>query len=281
MEFDATVAEQIPQEYRDHAFVKDAPDLPTLVKNAVETKNTLGNIQRSSIRIPEKDAKPEDSQKWWLETRGKLAERGFLEMPPAKPEDYKMPEIEGFTPDAETATAFMKDVAHATGMTPKQFDATMKFYHQMNQNAAKNLLVTPEAAEGEFKEMMGNDYGQVMERVNIATKALTDEFPPFGDWSKRAFVLSVDDNGKPGKAYPLASHPMMRAMFEFFGNLGKEDRSAGQPPNGSAGAGDTLRAKISELRNSQDYKMGKPETLEQMERLYKELYGTKEVEAGG
>src|SRR5262245_45314605 len=132
MDFEPEIAETIPVEIRDHAFIKDAPDLPTLLKNAVETKNAFGDISRNSIRIPGKDAKAEDVQKWWGETEGKLAERGFLSLPAKSAEDYTLPEIEGLKADDALVKSFVEEVALQSKLSPSQFQSIVAFQHKMN-----------------------------------------------------------------------------------------------------------------------------------------------------
>src|SRR5262245_17903657 len=161
MEFEPEVAETIPAEIRDHAFIKDAPDLPTLLKNAVETKNAYNTNIHNSIRIPGKDAKAEDVQKWWGETESKLAERGFLSLPAKSAEDYKLPEIEGLKADDALVKSFVEEVALSQKLSPQQFQAIVGFQHKMNQEFAKQIM-TKEAAEAEFKAALGADYDNTM-----------------------------------------------------------------------------------------------------------------------
>jgi hypothetical protein len=272
MDLPEDVAAQVPQEYRDHPFVKDAPDLPTFLKNAVETKKMVGD----SIRLPGKDAKPEDAEKWWTETQPKLAERGFIEVAPSKAEDYKLPKIEGFNPDPQLVESFIKDVALPTKLTPKQLEAVVSFQHKMTQEMAKNL-VTPEAADAEFKQMLGNDYVTVMESVQAASAAMAEDFPQFAEWSKGAYIVSVGPDGKPGKAYPFSAHPMVRGMMEVMGQMTKEDNAGGgTPPNGGE-TKDAIRGKIDQMMQDPKYKAGNQEFVDQVDELRKRLWGTAEV----
>jgi hypothetical protein len=272
MDFPEEVAAQIPQEYREHEFVKNAPDMPTFVKNAVETKKMVGD----AIRFPAKDAKPEDSQKWWSETQPKLAERGFIETPPSKAEEYKLPSIEGFKADDSLVSSFVNDVALKTKMSQSQFEAVVAFQHTLNQEYAKNLM-TPEAADTEFKNMLGGDYVSTMETVNQAMNALREDYPQFGEWSKTAYIVNIGPDGKPGKAYPFSSHPMVRGMFEVIGGMSTEDSSnGGQAPGGGA-TKEALRTQIDELMATPKFKAGDDDTVARVDELRKQLYGTAEV----
>jgi hypothetical protein len=266
------VIETFPEEIRDNPSWEKFNDVGSIAKSYIEVQKLNGD----SIRLPAKDAKPEDSQKWWNDTHNKLADRGFVEKVPSKPEEYELPEIEGFKPDPELVDSFVKEVAMEAKLTPSQFRAVVAFQHKMNQEMGKNLM-TPEAADAEFKNMLGNDYSSVMESVQTASQAMSEDFPQFAEWNKHAYVVTVEPDGRPGKAYPFAAHPMVRGMMELMGNMSKEDNAGGgSPPNGNRGK-ESIQAEIDEIMQTPKFKQGDQATVDRVDNLRRQLWGTGEV----
>src|SRR3990167_588917 len=88
---DATLMEQLPDTMtveqdgkpmpiREHPFVKEAKDFPTFVKTAFDAHKEVG----ARVRIPGKDAKPEDVMAF----KTRLIESGVLPAPLKSPDDY-------------------------------------------------------------------------------------------------------------------------------------------------------------------------------------------------
>ena len=260
------VVQTFPEEIRQDPSWQKFDDVPAIAKSYVELQKMNGN----SIRIPDEKAAPEDLQKWKGEHLPKLAARGIIDLPPGKPEEYKMPEIEGLKLDGELSASYIKEVAHATGMTQKQVEANLVFHHKMNQMAA-SALVSRDAADAEFKTALGNDYAPTMEKVTGALKAMSEDFPQFGAWAKTAYVINIGPDGKPGKAYPFDTHPMVRGMFEVMGDMSTEDNGrGGQMPNGVQSK-EEIQAKITELRKELLIKSD-PKKQEQLHELYRQLH---------
>jgi hypothetical protein len=266
------VVNTFPEEIRQDPSWEKFNDVGSVAKSYLEIQKLNG----SAIRLPDKNAKPEDAEKWWSETQPKLAERGFIEVPPSKAEDYKLPTIEGYNPDPQLVESFINDVALPTKLTPKQLEAVVSFQHKMNQEMAKQL-VTPEAADAEFKQMLGNDYVSVMESVQAASAAMAEDFPQFAEFSRSAYIVTVGPDGKPGKAYPFSAHPMVRGMMEVMGQMTQEDNAGGGAPPGGGESKDAIRSKIDQMMQDPKYKAGNQDFVDQVDELRKKLWGTAEV----
>jgi len=258
------VVQSFPEEIRQDASWQKFDDVGGIAKSYVEIQKMAGR----SIAIPDEKAAPEDLEKWKSEHLPKLASRGIIDLPPSKVEDYKLPTIEGYAQDKAVTDSFIKDVALANKMTPKQVEAVMKFDAQRTA-AYKNMFLTSDAAEGEFKQLMGADYETVNSRVTSAMKALSEDHPAIGKLAERLRVFEVDENGKPtGKIYPFNSHPLGKSLYEVLAGLTQEDHSDGGAPMGEDSV-DAIRAKIDAIRA--DEKMPGYRKADALEPLYKAL----------
>lgn len=257
------VVNSFPEEIRQDASWQKFDDVGSVAKSYVELQKYRG----SSIAIPDEKATPEDIEKWKGEHLPKLGARGIIDLPPSKLEDYRMPEIEGYMPDPKAAESF-KQLAFTNKMTPKQVEAVLKFDAQ-RAAAMKEAFVAPEAAEAEFKQLMGSDYEAVNSRVTSAMQALNDDHPAIGKLAARLRVVEMDENGKAvGKIYPFNQHPLAKSFYEIFASLTEEDHSAGGAPMATESI-EAIRAKMDEIRAND--KMSNQRKAEALEPLYKQL----------
>lgn len=258
------VVQSFPEEIRQDASWQKFDDVGGIAKSYVEIQKMAGR----SIAIPDEKAAPEDLEKWKGEHLPKLAARGIIDLPPSKVEDYKLPTIEGYAQDKAVTDSFIKDVALANKMTPKQVEAVMKFDAQRTA-VYKGMILTSDAAEAEFKQLMGADYEAVNTRINSTMKGLGEDYPSIGKASNRLRVFEVDENDKPtGKIYPYNSHPVTKSIYEVLAGLTQEDHSDGGAPMGEDNV-DAIRAKIDAIRA--DEKMPGYRKADALEPLYKAL----------
>ncbi len=98
---------------------------PVMAKTFLNSEKMLG----SSLRLPKKDAKPEDRQKAVGEIMGKLRAEGILESAPDNPDKYeiKYPQIEGFKPN-EPLINGLKQFAHKEGIPNSQVQKLFDWY---------------------------------------------------------------------------------------------------------------------------------------------------------
>lgn len=255
------VVNSFPEEIRQDASWQKFDDVGSVAKSYVELQKMTGR----SIAIPDEKALPEDVEKWKGEHLPKLAARGIIDLAPSKAEDYKLPTIEGYAPDPKQTESFIKDVALANKMTPKQVEAVMKFDAQRGA-AMKDVFVSSDTAEAEFKKMMGDDYEAVNSKITTTMQALNTDYPETGKYAARLRVFEVDENGKPSsKVYPFNNHPFGKNIYEILASLTQEDHSAGATPGGETP--DSIETKIQAIRDNKE--MNNDEKGRQLEPLYK------------
>ena len=148
----------------DPIFAAEKPG-EALTKSYVEAQKMIGN----SLRLPGKDAKPEDREKAVNDILGKLREGGILEAVPESPEKYeiKLPQIEGFEANEPLLTGF-KQVAHKIGVTPSQAQGMFDWYLNFQEDQDR-------AEQAEFAKMkqdmvieLGGLYQRKMEAARRA-----------------------------------------------------------------------------------------------------------------
>src|SRR6266481_944478 len=110
---------------RDVPFVKDAPDLHTLIKNGYEAHREVG------ARIPLKtDGKPESIEAWRKTNIPTLQKAGLLRTPPSTPEEYGIKKPEGDNPglvwNEEKGKAFA-NLLHKHGASKELAEELLKF----------------------------------------------------------------------------------------------------------------------------------------------------------
>ena len=120
----------IPADLAKEPFWKEyaSKPLPDLLRTFAEQKKYIGG----SLRLPPKDAKPEDVAKWKAEHLPKLREAGVLEAVPDAPTGYKVtrPETAADLGWDDTAEQGFLGVAQQAGLTQGQVDAVLGWYGQ-------------------------------------------------------------------------------------------------------------------------------------------------------
>lgn len=140
-------------------------DLQGLVKSHIEAQKMIG----SSIRLPPKDAKPEDRTKAVNDILGKLRKEGVIEGVPETPDKYeiKTPTIEGWTANEPLVKGF-KEAAHKVGVTPSQAQGLFDWYLNFQESADAQNKAEFEEMKAGMKREMGGLYTRRMEAARRA-----------------------------------------------------------------------------------------------------------------
>jgi hypothetical protein len=149
---------------KDKAF-EPIKDFKGLASSFVNSQKMIGN----SIRLPAKDAKPEDRQKAVNEILGKLRSNGVLESIPETPDKYeiKMPTVEGFKANEPLLKSF-KEHSHKTGKTPSQAQADFDWYLNYQEETDRQEQVEFETMKQGLKTELAGLYPRKMEAARRA-----------------------------------------------------------------------------------------------------------------
>jgi hypothetical protein len=170
-----------------------------LAKSYVESQKMIGN----SIRLPGKDAKPEDRQKAIDSILGKLREGGVLESIPEGPDKYEiaLPQTEGFEPNEHLLNGF-KETAHKLGIPPSQAQGMFDWYLNYQEEQDRAEQAEFETMKQNLKREFGGLYPRKMEaaRRGVARylgedgDKIISELPPDVG---RKLVLAFSEIGDP------------------------------------------------------------------------------------
>jgi hypothetical protein len=140
-------------------------DFHGLTKSYIEAQKMIGG----SIRLPPKDAKPEDRTKAVNDILGKLRKEGVIESVPESPDKYdiKTPTMEGWKGNEPLITGF-KEIAHKTGVTPTQAQALFDWYLNFQESSEAQSQAEFEEMKAGMKREMGGLYTRRMEAARRA-----------------------------------------------------------------------------------------------------------------
>jgi hypothetical protein len=174
-------------------------DLQGLVKSHIEGQKMIGN----SIRLPSKDAKPEDRTKAVNDILGRLRKEGVLEVIPEAPEKYdiKMPEMEGWAANEPLVTSF-RQIAHKLELPPSKAQGLFDWYLNFQQEAEAQQQAEFDTMKAAMKKEMGGLYTRKMEAARRAVAKYLGEdgdeiisnLPP---QVGRKLVLAFSEIGDP------------------------------------------------------------------------------------
>lgn len=254
-----------PTPAKDVPFVKETPDLNTLVKQAYDFKRVIGG---GLTKIPGKEARPEEVAAWKKENFSKLAAAGLMELAPESADAYKieMPAgaIEGVTWSNELVSGF-KTLAKDMGLTQAQVDKIIEFDTARMTAAHKTLATTTEQAVTALKSKWGDKYDVNFEIASRGTKEI------FKD--DQAALALFDEIG-------LSNHPaFLEKMFEVGARMQESD---GHLPGGGAAAGDPkadLATFMADKEKVHKWNSGDQAATAEYETIMKRIHGTKEVGA--
>ena len=273
---DATLMEQLPDTMtveqdgkpmpiREHPFVKEAKDFPTFVKTAFDAHKEVG----ARVRIPGKDAKPEDVMAF----KTRLIESGVLPAPLKSPDDYGLVKPETMPDGLEWHEEGAKKLAamlHKHG-APKELGAELLALKQELELGRVSAL---KSSREDTEKALREEYGAHYEERNEEAKRLaaiifkTDEEVDF-------FNRTGIGNSKPFLSAMMRLAPLAAQDSSFV-----HDQSRG----GGGGSGDEVRAKLADIMMNKEnpkhklYWQKDKATMEEIEMMYKDAYGDKKVE---
>lgn len=196
----------LPDEYKEHEFVKTFQKPGDFVKSALDIKTEHDSLKTklaSAIIKPGENATPEE----------KAAYHKALGVPD-KPEEYEFPKVEGVEHD-EKMLSWARDVFHKNGLNKEQaagisqaWDGFIKGIEQGLQEAETNAL---KEVETKLKEEWKADYDKNFEL------------------SKRAFKKFSGAELSDFKAHPT----LVKAFYEVGKAMG-EDTSPAGPQTGAS-----------------------------------------------
>lgn len=146
---------------------------PAMAKQYVEAQKLIGG----SIRIPKPDASPEEKQKWLNDIYNKLGR-------PEKPEQYKIPEVDGIKWNEEQLKPAL-ETFHKLGFTAEQAEGVLKLYAQVLGQNVENARKRHNSAVETLKKEWGNNYDR---KVVVAQRVINQ----FGGEELKKFL---DDSG--------------------------------------------------------------------------------------
>jgi hypothetical protein len=156
---------------KDKSF-EPIKDFHGLAKSYVEAQKMIGG----SIRLPKKDASPEEKKKAQNDILTKLRAEGILEAPPQAPDKYeiKLPKEEGFTPNEPLINSF-KEAAHKSGLPPSQAQAMVDWYLNFQAETERQEQMEFENTKKALKSEFGGLYVRKMEAARRAASKYLGE----------------------------------------------------------------------------------------------------------
>ena len=258
---------------RDVEFVKNAPDLPTFVKMAYDTHREVG------ARIPLKIDKnnPEAVNEWRKTHMPRFYEAGLLSKPPVAIEEYgaikpeNLPKGLGWNDDIEKEfkTTLLK---HGV---PKEAASELIQLHLKTLGGATELFHTDqETGMAALKTEHGDKLDERMEKVKRLTPMI---------FKTEKELQLFEDLG-------LGNHPGFLGPLLRMAHLAESDSSfitsmnLNQPSGGMTG--EAVRAEMGKIMSDKTHPMHAgwhrkdPETMKQVDEMYKKAYGDGKVDLG-
>lgn len=169
-----------PEDVKDDLkSLESVKDFAGLIKTAVHGQKALG----ASIRLPGKDAKPEDVARAKEDILGKLRTAGMLDGAPGKPEDYgiEIPEVAAVLGwDHESFGAFLGEM-HKVGATKTQIETAIKAYEAFTQRGIAAEKAERDRVQGELSREWGPNYKPNVGLANKAVQSLDAEIGAKGE----------------------------------------------------------------------------------------------------
>jgi len=203
-------------------------DFHGLTKSYIESQKMIGN----SLRLPSKDAKPEDRKKVVGEILGKLRKEGILESAPETPDKYeiKFPQVEGFKANEPLVKSF-KEAAHKLGVPPSQVQGMFDWYLNFQEEVDSQQQTEFETMKREMKKELGGLY---IRRMEAARRAVSKYIGAGGD----ELISSLP---------PQIGKKLVLAFAEIGDPLLEDDLTIGAIPG--AVTKDQVKAKIDAMMN--------------------------------
>lgn len=153
----------IPEEIRGHASLEHINDIGALAKSYVHAQQMVG---ADKVALPGKSATEDE----WAEVYNKLGR-------PESPDGYEFSTEnlpEGVELDQDMVSWF-KDAAHKAGMNPRQAQAMLDAYNEMNIGQAEMSGAEVQARVEQVEAELRKEYGQAFDdRMSIANATLAE-----------------------------------------------------------------------------------------------------------
>ena len=250
---------------RDMPDIKNAKVLATLAKTMVESQREIGR----RVRIPGKDASPEDMQAF----KAKLFESGVLTAPLASPQDYgivRPEELSEGSWNEELATE-LATTLHKHG-APKELAADLLAIHNKALSGMQTGMNT--SIEAGMAALKAEHADKFDERMEFAKRLTPTIFKTEED------IAFMERTG-------LANHPGFLSVIMRLAPLAAQDSSfmAGlAPQSGGTVAPDAAKAELGKIMSDTTHPMHagymKQDKTAQayVQELYRKAYGVGTVE---
>lgn len=216
---------------KDKAF-EPIKDFKGLASSFVNSQKMIGN----SIRLPAKDAKPEDREKVVNDILGKLRANGVLESIPESPDKYeiKMPTVDGFKPNEPLVKSF-RETAHKLGVTPSVAQGLFDWYLNFQEDADRQEQIEFETMKQGLKTELAGLYPRKMEAARRAA----------------AKYLGVDGDEIISQLPPAIGKRIVMAFAEIGEPMLEEALTTGSIPG--VITKDQVKAKIDAMMNDKTH----------------------------
>jgi len=249
----------LDDDLKGEASLADIKDINSLTKGYVSAQKMIGQRQEGMVKLPGKDATPEDVEAFHKAMGRPDMVEGYEF---AKPDD--MPD--GLSLD-DGMVKWFSETAFAAGLSKAQAGALMKAWND-NQFAQAHEA---QKALGKDIQALQDRWGDEFDgRVELGVRAIESLLP--GDEVK-ALKEVFDSSG-------LGNNPLMLKLAYQMGKMLKEDGYIIGDGHGGILGPDSAKAKIKEINENKDHPHWNPgvaghkEALEEMAQLFKVAYPT-------
>jgi hypothetical protein len=257
-----------PMPMRDHPFIKDTPDVPTLLKRALDTHHEVG--RRIPLNVDK--TKPEEIEAWRNTNLPRLYDAGVLVKPPADAKEYEITKpdelIDGLTWSDERAARFgTLGIKH--GLTKAAMDEFRQIHMEALTGTQSTLKLAYDTSMAALKREFGDKFEPTMEDAKRLTKVIF----------KGPEELAFFDETK------LGNHPGFLGVIMRLSQLAKADSSLveAMSQEGAKPTGDEVRAELADIMSNPNNPKNKlyygqdKTTLQYVEDLYRKAYGDAKI----
>lgn len=245
-------------------FVREAPDVKTFIKNAIETKKLVG---ANTIKVPGENATPEEVAAFY-EKLGR----------PSTADDYNFPQDFKLNDGIEIPEPILKEFKeqfHKLGLSKAQGDGILQAYgnylNQEHSNAEATWNQGIESGMAQLREMWGDETDANIDIARGVVKKFGDE----------QLVKYLDDT-------KLGNHPTFIKLFADIGKAIMDDTTGGGKglKTFTTNAAQAL-VEISSVRQDAEFMKaltderhpGHKETVKRWTALHEAAYGNDPIQA--
>lgn len=253
---------------RDTPFVKEAKDLPSLIKRGYDAHQEVG----ARVRIPGKDAKPEDVTAF----KQRVYDSGVFTPPPGKAEDYKLTKPETL-PDGiawnEERAGRLAQVLHKHGV-PVAAAADLLALHAEALTQTQTMFKTDmDTGMATLKTEFGDKFDERYALAGRLASALFKTPEEVAVWN----------------ASGLGNHPAIMGALMRLAPLAEQDSTflAEMHRPGGEMSGEDVRAEVAKIMSDKThpmyagYQAKDPKVLAHIDELYRRAYGNAPVDLRG